>query len=173
MYPAGQQTVVLLPKNIPTEDLNKLKETLLFKILLYVKTIQPFIYAHIMDVNEGENINEWSKKTLCWDALKTKLSNKGTAFNVPAELCSASGDLDLEVTEAQQKYIDEAVSIDAEVWFSINKWSKENPGCLTPKEQAFIGQVGFNVKRNRPLTYKQSKWALSIFEKAQDKGWRE
>ena len=171
--PDGKRKNRYVAKNIPTEDLNKLKETLLFKILLYVKSIQPFIYSHIMDVNEGENINEWSKKTLCWDALKTKLSNKGTAFNVPAELCSASGDLDSEVTEAQQKYIDEAVSITAEVWFSINKWSKENPGILTPKEQAFIGQVGFNVKRNRPLTYKQSKWALSIFEKAQDKGWHE
>ena len=61
--------------------------------------------------------------------------------------------------------------IDASVWFSINQWSKENPGELTPKEQAFIGQVGFNQKRNRTLTYKQAKWALDIYEKAREAGW--
>ena len=133
--------------------------------------MQPFIYSHIIEVNEGENINEWSKKTLCWDALKTKLSSQGTYYNIPAELCSTSGDLDTEVTEGQQKFINEAATIDTDVWFSINKWSKENPGELTPKEQAFVGQVGFNLKRNRSLTYKQSKWALDILDKAKEKGW--
>ena len=169
----GKRKNRFVPKNIPTEDLNRLRETLLYKVLLYVKKIQPFIYSHIIDVNEGENINEWSKKTLCWDALKTKLSNQGTKYNIPVELCSSTGDLDIEVSEAQQKYIDEAISVDAEIWFSINKWSKDNPGLLTPKEQAFIGTVAFNVRRNRPLTYKQAKWALSILDKAKEKGWDE
>ena len=65
------------------------------------------------------------------------------------------------------------MNVDCEIWFSINHWSKDNPGELTPKEQAFTGQVGFNIKRNRPLTYKQAKWALDILEKAKDKGWKE
>ncbi len=153
----GRRKNRYVPKSIPIEDLNRLKETMIYKVLLYVKKVQPFIYSHIIEVNEGENINEWSKKTLCWDALKTKLSSQGTYYNIPAELCSTSGDLDTEVTEGQQKFINEAATIDTDVWFSINKWSKENPGELTPKEQAFVGQVGFNLKRNRSLTYKQSK----------------
>lgn len=167
----GRRKNRYVPKSIPTEDLNRLKETMIYKVLLYVKKVQPFIYSHIIEVNEGENINEWSKKTLCWDALKTKLSSQGTYYNIPAELCSTSGDLDTEVTEGQQKFINEAATIDTDVWFSINKWSKENPGELTPKEQAFVGQVGFNLKRNRSLTYKQSKWALDILDKAKEKGW--
>lgn len=167
----GRRKNRYVPKSIPTEDLNRLKETMIYKVLLYVKKVQPFIYSHIIEVNEGENINEWSKKTLCWDALKTKLSSQGTYYNIPAELCSTSGDLDTEVTEGQQKFINEASTIDTDVWFSINKWSKENPGELTPKEQAFVGQVGFNLKRNRSLTYKQSKWALDILDKAKEKGW--
>lgn len=150
----GRRRNRYVPKSIPIEDLNRLKETMIYKVLLYVKKVQPFIYSHIIEVNEGENINEWSKKTLCWDALKTKLSSQGTYYNIPAELCSTSGDLDTEVTEGQQKFINEAATIDTDVWFSINKWSKENPGELTPKEQAFVGQVGFNLKRNRSLTYK-------------------
>ena len=167
----GRRRNRYVPKSIPIEDLNRLKETMIYKVLLYVKKVQPFIYSHIIEVNEGENINEWSKKTLCWDALKTKLSSQGTYYNIPAELCSTSGDLDTEVTEGQQKFINEAATIDTDVWFSINKWSKENPGELTPKEQAFVGQVGFNLKRNRSLTYKQSKWALDILDKAKEKGW--
>ena len=167
----GRRKNRYVPKSIPIEDLNRLKETMIYKVLLYVKKVQPFIYSHIIEVNEGENINEWSKKTLCWDALKTKLSSQGTYYNIPAELCSTSGDLDTEVTEGQQKFINEAATIDTDVWCSINKWSKENPGELTPKEQAFVGQVGFNLKRNRSLTYKQSKWALDILDKAKEKGW--
>ncbi|GKH22462.1 hypothetical protein CE91St9_40770 [Bacteroides thetaiotaomicron] len=167
----GRRRNRYVPKSIPIEDLNRLKETMIYKVLLSIKKVQPFIYSHIIEVNEGENINEWSKKTLCWDALKTKLSSQGTYYNIPAELCSTSGDLDTEVTEGQQKFINEAATIDTDVWFSINKWSKENPGELTPKEQAFVGQVGFNLKRNRSLTYKQSKWALDILDKAKEKGW--
>ena len=127
----GRRKNRYVPKSIPIEDLNRLKETMIYKVLLYVKKVQPFIYSHIIEVNEGENINEWSKKTLCWDALKTKLSSQGTYYNIPAELCSTSGDLDTEVTEGQQKFINEAATIDTDVWFSINKWSKENPGELT------------------------------------------
>lgn len=94
-------------------------------------------------------------------------------MNIPQNLCSATGDMDIEVTEGQLKYIHEAAEIDAETWFSINAWSKNNPGELTPKEQAFIGQVAWNARRNRPLTYKQSKWALEVLEKAKDAGWTE
>lgn len=117
----GRRKNRYVPKSIPIEDLNRLKETMIYKVLLYVKKVQPFIYSHIIEVNEGENINEWSKKTLCWDALKTKLSSQGTYYNIPAELCSTSGDLDTEVTEGQQKFINEAATIDTDVWFSINK----------------------------------------------------
>ncbi len=108
----GRRKNRYVPKSIPIEDLNRLKETMIYKVLLYVKKVQPFIYSHIIEVNEGENINEWSKKTLCWDALKTKLSSQGTYYNIPAELCSTSGDLDTEVTEGQQKFINEAATID-------------------------------------------------------------
>lgn len=169
----GKRRNRYIPKSIPTEELENIRQTTLYRVLQFVKTLHPFIYSHIIDVNEGENINEWSKKSLCWDAMKTKLSTTDNKFTIPNDICSSSGDLDMEVTEGQQKYINEAMNVDCEIWFSINHWSKDNPGELTPKEQAFTGQVGFNIKRNRPLTYKQAKWALDILEKAKDKGWKE
>ena len=88
-------------------------------------------------------------------------------------MCSGSGDIDLEITEGQQKVINSAAEIAANTWFSINNWSKENYGKLSPKEQAFIGQVGFLIKRGNTLTYKQSKYAFDIMEKAENAGWKE
>lgn len=157
--------------SILEEELEKLRNTTLYKVLEYVHDINPIIYSHaIIDVTEGENINEWTKKMGCWDTLKAKVVNiKG--INFPKELCAASGDLDIEITEGQQKVINEAADISADVWFSINAWSKDNIGKLTPKEQAFTGSVGYNVKRGRKLTYKQSKYGLSIKEKAENAGW--
>ena len=92
---------------------------------------------------------------------------------MPSELCSSSGDLDVEITEGQKKYIEEATNISANTWFSINAWAKDNDDVLAPNEKAFIGQVAFSIKRGRSLTYKQAKWALSILDKAKDKGWEE
>ena len=167
----GKRRNRFVPKSIPNEDINLIKGTMLYQVLQYVKLIEPVVYKHIFEVNEGENINEWTKKTTCWDSLKVKASNLEAKYIIPQNLCSASGDMDIEVTEGQQKFIDEASEIDPSIWFSINKWSKDNPGKLTPKEQAFVGQVGFNLKRNRPLTYKQAKWALDIYDKAMESGW--
>lgn len=158
-------------KEIPADDIKEIKGTVLYKVLEYVKTVEPFVYGHIMNVNEGENINEWTKKTQCWEALKVKFNEDSEKYALPEGLCSSTGDIDIEVTEGQKKVIAEASEYDSSIWFSINSWSKENPGLLTPKEQAFTGQVGFLVKRHNSLTYKQAKWALDILDKAKDEGW--
>lgn len=160
-------------KEIPEEDIKLIKATTLYKTLEYVKVIEKFVYDHIMNVNEGENINEWTKKTQCWEALKVKFNENVEKYTIPSEICSATGDIDIEVTEGQKKTIAKASEYDASVWFSINTWSKDHPGLLSPKEQAFTGQVGFLVKRNQSLTYKQAKWALDIYDKAVDEGWEE
>lgn len=35
-----------------------------------------------------------------------------------------------------------------------------------------MGNVGYSMKRGRKLTYKQSKYALDIMQKAEDFGWK-
>ena len=168
----GKRRNRYIPREIPKDNIDKVRNTLLFKVLEYVKSIQPLVYDHIININEGENINEWTKKTLCWDALKAKIGNESDLYKFPPSLCSSKGDLDAEVTEGQQKVINTAAEVPADIWFSINKWSKENNGKLTPKDQAFIGQAGFIVKQGRRLTYKQSKYALDVMEKAENAGWK-
>ena len=91
---------------------------------------------------------------------------------VPSALCAANGDLDQEITEGQQNKIDELHEINPDVFYSINKWNREN-FKLTPKEQAFVGQVAFRLQRKLSITYKQAKWALDIKDKAESMGWKE
>lgn len=157
--------------DIPMEDLEKLKSTTLYRVLQHVKKIEPLIWDHVVNVDEGTNINEWTKATRCWDALKAKLNNQGAAYALPKNTLAAASDQETEINEAQQAVINEAGNIDAEVWFSINKWGKENEG-LTPADVAFIGSFAYIIKRNRPFTYKQAKWALSIYERAEELGWQ-
>ena len=158
--------------DIPKEDLEKLKQTTLYRVLEFVKKIEPVIWDHIVNVDEGTNINEWTKATRCWDALKTKLNNQGSTSALPKDVLAASSDQETEINEAQQAVITQAGDIDADVWFSINKWGKEHDG-LTPVEVSFIGNFAYMIKRGRPYTYKQAKWALSIYEKAENAGWHE
>lgn len=160
-------------KEIPNCDITLIKGTVIYKTLEYVKKIERFVYDHIMNVNEGENINEWTKKTQCWEALKVKFNAEIDKYRIPEDICSSLGDIDIEVTEGQKKVISKAAEYDADTWFSINSWSKEHPGILSPIEQAFMGQVGFLVKRSKSLTYKQAKWALDIYDKAIEEGWVE
>lgn len=170
---SGKRRNRYIPCEVSKEDLDCLRNTVLYKVLELVKKLHPLVYKHIIKVNEGENINEWTKRTLCWDALKTAITNTNSQYSVSQELCSATGDVDIEVTEGQRKVMEEALGVNSETWFSINKWSKDNPGLLAPREQAFTGQIGFNTKRGRLITYKQAKWALSILEKASELGWTE
>ena len=169
----GKRRNRYVQKEIPVEDLNRLKETMLYKVLLYVKKIEPFVYDHLIVVDEGKNINEWTKASLCWDSLKTKQAKEGDKYNIPSELLGSNGDVDEEITEGQKKKLDEVRSIEPEKWFALNKWCKDNEGDFTPREQAIVGQVGYCVKKGRSLTYKQAKWALEIYEKAVDAGWKE
>jgi len=168
----GKRRNKFTTKEIPAEDLEKLRATKLYGILLLAKKIHTLVYDHIVKVNEGENINEWSKKPICWDSLKVIIDKEGDKYGVPANLLSATGNTDIEVTEGQQKVIDELMSLDYEMFYSINKWDK-SVSKLTPKEQAFIGQIAFRLQKKMPISYKQAKWALDIRDKAESMGWKE
>lgn len=158
--------------DIPSEELDKLKNTTLYRVLEHVKKIEPHIWNHIVNVDEGTNINEWTKSTRCWDAIKVKLNNQRLDFALPDNVLDVLGEQEAELNEAQQAVIVEAGEISADVWSSINEWAKEY-GELTPAEVSFIGNFAYMIKRKRPYTYKQAKWALAIYEKAENAGWHE
>lgn len=168
----GRRKKHRVQKEIPEADINRLKETVLFKILLYVKKIEPFVYRHLIEIDEGQNINEWTKKTQCWSELLTKLANEGDKYKIPMDLIGSDDGKETAVTEGQKKKMEEVVAKGEETWFSINKWAKLNQEELTPLELAVTAQVGYNIRENKPLSYKLAKMALDIYDKASDAGWQ-
>ena len=158
-----------LAREIPDDDIKKIKATTLYQVMHYVAKIEKTIWEHITRVDEGTNINEWTKSTRCWDALKAKFDTM-PALKMPEELKVGKGDDPDQLTDAQKQKMAEAKGHGEDVWFSIHQWAKETE-AFTPKEIAFIGQFAFIVKRNRNFTYKQAKWALDLYEKASNAGW--
>lgn len=167
----GKRHSHFVPRNLPSEDIQKLKNTVLFKVMIFVKKIEPFIWDHlVVSVDEGLNINEWTKRPRCWEALRVKLDEKSSDYALPKEILSNTGDEDEEITDGQKRKINEVSDISAEEWWSINKWAKETYK-LTPRETAFIGQMGYRIKRGFDISYKQARWAMDLYEKAKANGW--
>ncbi len=167
----GKRKSHFIPKVVPADDIEKIRNTQLYAIMQYVKSIYQLVYDHILGVKEGENINEWTKKSDCWNALKALVDKDEEKYNVPETLISALGNPDEEITEGQLKIIRQAEEYDFSTLFDLNHWSKDNPGLLLPREQAFTGQIAYRMKRGQKMSYKQAKWLLSIIEKAENKGW--
>ena len=159
------------PHDIPEEELQKLRNTALYSVMQFVKTIEPIVWKVLIEyVEQGQNVNEWTKSQRCWEVLRPTMAQSG--LNFPQDLISSSGDSDEEVTDGQKRVIDEMKEVSADVWFSINKWGKGS-FVLTPRENAFIAQMGFRIKRGSDVSYKQAKWALALLEKAKANGWRD
>ena len=167
----GKKHNHFVPHILPDEEVQKIKSTALFKIMQFVKNnLEGPLYDHLVkDVDEGMNINEWTKKPRCWEALRVKL-NDNVDLKIPIELLSSAGDQDEEITDGQKRKISEASDVSADEWWSINKWAKETYK-LTPRETAFLGQMGYRVKRGFDISFKQAKWALDLYEKAKANGW--
>lgn len=160
-----------LAREIPEEDIKKIKATTLYKVMEFVAKIEKTIWEHITRVDEGTNINEWTKSTRCWDALKVKFDTL-PALQMPEELKVGKGDDPDQLTDAQKQKMAAANEIGFDTWNSLHQWVKETE-AFTPREISFIGQFAFIIKRNRTFTYKQAKWALDLYEKAQRAGWHE
>ena len=159
------------PHDIPEEELQKLRNTALYSVMQFVKTIEPIVWKVLVEyLDQGQNVNEWTKSQRCWEVLRPTMAQSG--LNFPQDLISSSGDSDEEVTDGQKRVIDEMKEVSADVWFSINKWGKGS-FVLTPRENAFIAQMGFRIKRGSDVSYKQAKWALALLEKAKANGWRD
>ncbi len=160
-----------IAREIPEEDIQKIKATTLYKVMEFVAKIEKTIWEHITHVDEGTNINEWTKSSRCWDALKAQFDTT-PALQMPEELKVGTAEDPDQLTDAQKQKMLAAKEIGYEIWSSIHQWVKETE-AFTPRETSFIGQFAFIIKRNRNYTYKQAKWALDLYEKAQRAGWHE
>ncbi len=155
-------------KTIPDTELEKLKDTVLYRVMKLVVDLQPDIWYHLMDVEEGTNISVYTKRASCWSNLCAK--NIGRNIKIPSDILSS--DEDFEMTPAMIRMGEIANNYDYEIWHDINLWGKET-GLISPRETAFMGSIYYWCKRGKELNYKQAKYAMKVLEKARSNGWEE
>ncbi len=155
-------------KTISEADIRNIEATTLYKVMQIVAQIEPIIWNHIVEVDAGSNINEYTKKPTCWSELCAK--HIGQSLVIPSEILTSKEDF--QMTPSMQKTYDTANDYDYETWHDINIWGKQT-GLISPKETAFMGSIYYWSKRGKELSYKQAKYALDILRKARAAGWEE
>ncbi len=155
-------------KSVPNTELDKIKATVLYKVMNIVVKIQPGIWNHLTDVDEGTNISVNTKRASCWSALCSK--NIWNNITIPSEVITSNEDY--EMTPAMVRTAETANNYDYETWHDINIWGKET-GLISPRDIAFMGSIYYWCKRGKELTYKQARYALRVLELARSKGWEE
>ena len=155
-------------RTVPQSELNKIKGTVLYGVMLLVKQLQPLVWNHILDVDAGIDIGTNSKKAACWTNLISKNIERG--IRIPDGIISNT--VEEEITPSMSRTIDKANSYDYETWRNLNLWGKST-GILSPKESAFMGSIYWQCKKGKELTFKQSRYALNVLEKAREAGWEE
>ena len=155
-------------KRVPNTDIAKIKETTLFKVMLLVAELKPYIWDHLMDVDEGTNIAVYTKKVDSWTSLCAK--HIGKHIEVPEDILTTK--VDPEMTPSMIRTTETANNYDYETWHDINIWGKKT-GLISPRDAAFMGSIYWWCKKGKELTYKQAKYAMNVLEKARAAGWEE
>lgn len=138
-----------------------------------IKRLEPVVWEHITGTNvsngaQGANVNEWTKKADCWNALKVMLQSQDS---LPSNLLLApDAMMDDTLNQAQQDTINQAWAIPAEVWKGIAKWAKEN-NQLTPLERKMAFSFGAYRESNRMFSLKQATQGLKIIKKCNELGY--
>ncbi|MBI5538926.1 MAG: AIPR family protein [Bacteroidia bacterium] len=132
-------------------------------------------WKHINNPSKaGMNIGEWCKKQECWLTLKDKFIDVSL---IREEIKSESDNYlenDLvgqELSPQESKMIEEAGKINAEVWFALSKWAKEN-NRFTPFDRKLAYNLGVLANRKAAITPKQAKNALRIIKQAKEEGFQ-
>jgi hypothetical protein len=131
------------------------------------------VWKHINTPSKrGMNIGEWCKKTECWLTLKDKFIDINSINDLLKTESDTYVEGDLvgqEFSPQETKIIDDASRIQAEIWFAISKWAKEN-GRFTPFDRKLCYNLGVLANRKTVLSLKQAKNALRIYGQSIDEG---
>ncbi len=149
----------------------KLSEALCNEII----RVSHMIHGIITNPPGGANISEWCKKEKCW------LSIQETDEDISDKLRKELIDVGAQATrkepinsiytnnEEEQKLIDQAMAVKGSTWFALSKWAKET-GNFESWQRSILFSVGKRVSNGQPISYKQAKQAMIVYEEAQRKG---
>lgn len=140
----------------------------------YVNQLIDFVWQHLTNPSSSSNaqsvnVNEWSKKSECWDTLKLKLDSLG---DLPESvIVSSNNAVDDTLNNAQQQKVDKAWAIDEEVWERALLFAKENK-LLTPLKRRSLVSICKFKENDRKFSYKQAANAISILEDLEEVGFK-
>lgn len=144
-------------------------------VIRKIHDLIPVIWNHLTSSasggNQSSNINEWSKKPICWNSLKPKLSEI-EKFDDDMMQPETNEDGSY-LNETQQSRIQEAEAISENTWFALANWAKTRD-LLTPIDRKAAFNFGTLRHRNRGFaSLKQALYALKIYSKAKELGFKE
>ena len=148
---------------------HKLQDELVAKI----EELVPIVWKHLTstDMMTTSNVSAWSRKTECWDKLKSKLTQ-----TVKLHACLEQPDYyssnNTSCDNNQQSIVNEMMSIESNYWFSLVEWAKSH-NSLTPMEIKTARNYGTYKSRGKKLSYKEAENAKRIIDKAKENGFEE
>lgn len=137
--------------------------------------VSRMIHGRITNPPGGANISEWCKKEKCWldiqeadeelsDELKRELIDIGAQATRKEAVNSIYSS-----NEEEQKLIDQATAIKGSTWFALSKWAKET-GNFESWQRSILFSVGKRVSNGQPISFKQARQAMIVYEEAIRKG---
>lgn len=134
------------------------------------------VWEHISDPPTNmKNISEWCKKEACWDQL---IGKDHPELDLGPELISLEKEIPKEYnnfrinaapTKDEAEEIEKVKSISADVWFSIATWAKKTDN-LKSWQRSLSFSIGNNIKKGRPISPRQARQSLILFQEASDRG---
>ena len=137
--------------------------------------VSRMVHQKITNPPGGANISEWCKKEKCW--LDIQEIDEEISFDLKKELIDVSTQATRKEpvnsiysnNEEEQKLIDQAMAVKGSTWFALSKWAKET-GNFESWQRSILFSVGKRVSNGQPISYKQAKQAMIVYEEAQRKG---
>lgn len=145
------------------------------EVVKKISDLIPIVWNHlttpVLGGNQSSNINEWSKKPICWSSLRPKLLEVDK-FDDDMMLPETNEDGSY-LNETQQSRIQEAEAISENTWFALANWAKTRD-LLTPIDRKAAFNFGTLRHRNRGFaSLKQALYALKIYSRAKELGFKE
>ena len=142
------------------------------EVIEKIEKLIPVVWSHLTGsntaTNQSSNVGEWSKKSQCWNNLKTRLADFDRfSDEVIQQETNEDG---TSLNEAQLSRINEASSIQSGTWLGLSAWAKSG-NKLTPLERKAAYNFGIMQQKGKKIaTLKQALLALQILSKATESG---
>ncbi len=137
--------------------------------------VSHMVHGKITNPPGGANISEWCKKEKCW--LDVQDTEEDLSYELKNELIDVSKQATqnepissiYSTTDEEKELIEQAMAVKGSTWFALSKWAKET-GNFEGWQRSIVFSVGKKVSNGQPISYKQAKQVMIVYDEAKRKG---